>query len=116
MLNCPPRVGKALSNDTPILTNNGWKNHGDLVIGDYVLNNKGMFVKVLNISNEYKMDYLVEFSNGEKIKCHKNHEWVVYDRHAQKDKIIETKDIIGKVLLRIAPMSDFGNPEPNIKE
>ena len=97
VLNCPPRVGKALSDDTPILTKSGWKNHGNLVVGDYVLNHKGQFVKVLDLSNSYKMDYLITFSNGEKIKCHKNHEWVIYDRHAQKDKVMETKDMVGKI-------------------
>jgi len=97
VLNLPPRIGKALSDDTPILTKNGWKNHGDLIVGDYVLNHKGKFVKVVATSNSYKMDYLVTFSNGEKIKCHKNHEWVVYDRHAQKDKVIETKDMVDKI-------------------
>ena len=97
VLNCPPRVGKALSNDTPILTKKGWKSHGDLVVGDYVLNHKGQFVKVLDLSNSYKMDYLITFSNGEKIKCHKNHEWAIYDRHAQKDKVVETKDMVDKI-------------------
>ena len=29
---------------------------------------------------------------------------------------IDEECIIGKVFLRIAPLSDFGNPKPNIKE
>ena len=29
---------------------------------------------------------------------------------------IDESDVIGKVILRIAPLSDFGNPEPNIKK
>ena len=36
-LSQPPRTGKALANDTPILTRKGWKNHGDLVVGDEVI-------------------------------------------------------------------------------
>ena len=97
VLNLPPRIGKELSDDTPVLTKDGWKNHGDLVVGDYVLNNKGDFVKVLALSEKCNSEYIVTFSNGEKIECHGNHEWVVYDRHALKEKVIETKEMIGKI-------------------
>ena len=97
VLNCPPRVGKELSDDTPVLTKNGWKNHGDLVVGDYVLDNKGNFVKVLALSEKCNSEYIVTFSNGEKIECHGNHEWVVYDRCALKEKIVETNYMIGKL-------------------
>ena len=37
----PARVGKALSDDTPILTRSGWKNHGDLQVGDEVISQIG---------------------------------------------------------------------------
>ena len=97
VLNLPPRIGKELSDDTPILTKNGWKNHGDLIVGDYVLNDKGEFVMVQALSPKCKSEYIVTFSNGDKIECHGNHEWIVYDRHACKNKIIETKDMIGKI-------------------
>lgn len=97
VLNLPPRIGKELSDNTPVLTKNGWKNHGDLVPGDYVLNDKGRFVKVLAISPKCKSEYKITFSNGEEIECHGNHEWVVYDRNARKNKIIETKEMIGKL-------------------
>ena len=97
VLNLPPRIGKELSDDTPILTKDGWKTHGDLLVGDYVLNNKGEFVRILALSDKCKSEYIVTFSNGEKIECHGNHEWIVYDRHALKEKIINTRDMIGKV-------------------
>lgn len=94
-----PRVGKNLSNSTPILTKSGWKTHGELQVGDYVLNNKGRFVKVLATSPEYPCNCRVTFANGEQIECHENHEWVVYDRHAYKNdslKTLETKVMMGK--------------------
>lgn len=97
VLNLPPRVGKQLSDDTPVLTRRGWKNHGDLVVGDYVINNRGQFVKVLAISEKSKSEYRVTFSNGERIDCHGNHEWVVYDRHSKNEKIVDTKYMIGKL-------------------
>ena len=96
-INMPPRSGKLLSDDTPVLTRHGWKKHGSLIVGDEVINHKGEFVKVQKVFPKDVAEYEVTFSNGEKIKCHGNHEWVVYDRHAQKEKIVETNYMIGKV-------------------
>lgn len=96
-VSCPPRVGKALEKDTPVLTTNGWKKHGELVAGDYVAAPNGKFVKVLQVHPDCEMEYVVEFTNGEKITCHGNHEWRVYDRHTQTERDVETKDMRGKV-------------------
>lgn len=87
----PPGVGKALANDTPILTRNGWKNHGDLVVGDEVIGMDGKFKKVIAVHPKCMLDVLVEFTNGEKIQCHENHEWMVHDRSGARDYIAETK-------------------------
>ena len=90
-LSMPPRVGKALSDDTPILTKIGWKNHGDLVIGDEVVGMNGEFKKVVAIHPKCQLDILVEFTNGEKIQCHENHEWKFYDRAFGRERLEETK-------------------------
>ena len=97
VLNMPPRSGKLISDDTPVLTKNGWKTHGDLCVGDYVLNDKGNFVLVEGVSPKDYAEYEVHFSNGEKIKCHGNHEWLVYDRHMGKNVVRETRYMIGKI-------------------
>lgn len=96
-ISLPPRIGKLVSNSTPILTKKGWKKHGDLQVGDYVLNNKGRFVKVLATSPEYQCNCRVTFSNGEQIDCHENHEWLVNDRHRNREVILETKNMIGNI-------------------
>lgn len=93
----PPRIGKLVSNSTPILTKKGWKKHGDLRAGDYVLNHKGRFVRVLATSPEYPCNCRITFSNGEQIDCHENHEWLVNDRHRNREVILETKNMIGNV-------------------
>ena len=93
-LSQPPRTGKALADDTPILTRNGWKNHGDLVVGDEVIGIDGKFKKVLAVHPKCTLDVMVEFTNGEKILCHENHEWYFYDRRAQHDVVMETKKIM----------------------
>ena len=84
VLNLPPRVGKLLADNTPILTTKGWKTHGELTVGDEVFNHKGDKVRVLGISQPSLTTHVVTFANGEQIECHENHEWLVYDRHSMK--------------------------------
>lgn len=88
----PPGSGKLLSDDTPILTTKGWKNHGDLKVGDYVYSPTGKQVKVTHVHPKGVADVLVEFTNGEKIQCHENHEWFVYDRGRKTERTVETKE------------------------
>ena len=102
-ISMPPGSGKLLADDTPILTKNGWKNHGDLKIGDYVISPNGEFVRVINVFPKGEADVLITFTNGEKIQCHENHEWLVYDRASGKEKIIETKELMNRTI-------ETGNP------
>lgn len=90
----PPRTGKALSDDTPILTRSGWKNHGDLQVGDEVISPKGQFVKVLAVSPKCQLDVRCYFTDGTYIDCHENHEWPIYNRHKNRFDVIETKQMI----------------------
>jgi len=94
-ISMPPGVGKALANDTPILTRSGWKNHGDLAVGDEVIGMDGHFKKVIAVHPKCTLDRMVEFTNGDKIQCHENHEWMVYDRarFEKRTHILETKEI-----------------------
>lgn len=92
-ISLPPGTGKLLADDTPVLTTNGWKNHGDLVVGDYVYGLDGQPKMVQHIFPKDKADCLVTFTNGEQIQCHENHEWVVYDRKRQCERILETKEL-----------------------
>ena len=92
----PPRTGKALAFDTPVLTKEGWKKHGDLTTFDYVIGGDGKFKQVLAVHPPCKMEYKVTFADGEEIICHGNHEWVVYDRYKMGTTTIETKAMVGK--------------------
>lgn len=90
--------GKLLADDTPVFTSEGWKRHGDLVIGDRVIGRNGNFVKVTHVFPKQYANMEVELSTGEKIKCHENHEWVL-DLHSQntyKEKILTAKEIYEK--------------------
>ena len=86
----PPRTGKLLADDTPVLTTKGWKRHGDLRVGDYVFSDQGTAVKVTHVFPKGEANRLITFTDGTQIKCHENHEWVVYDRKAQRERILET--------------------------
>ena len=91
LLSVPPQFGKLLANDTPILTRNGWKRHGDLVVGDEVISPNGDFIKIKHVFPKQYANKKVIFTNGEEILCHENHEWVVYDRFAHRQLVRETK-------------------------
>lgn len=90
----PPRVGKLLSDDTPVMTKDGWKRHGELKVGDYVVGLDGEYKRVEHVFPKAMADYEIEFTNGERIKCHGKHEWMVYNRHRQKWEILETEDML----------------------
>lgn len=88
----PARTGKLLSDDTPVLTTKGFKNHGDLTVGDYVFDMEGKPVKVLAVSPKGVANVRVHFSDKTYIDCHENHEWVVYDRGKGRERIVEAKE------------------------
>lgn len=90
----PSRVGKALAYDTPVLTADGWKKHGELEVGDRVIGIDGKFKRVLAVHPSCNMEYKVTFTDKEEIICHGNHEWYVFNKHRQKYETISTKDMI----------------------
>ena len=96
------QYGKNLAHDTPVLTNEGWKNHGNISVGDYVFGPDGKMKRVIKLHPEESIDREVTFSNGETIRCHKNHEWVVrhknWLRRETGYKILETKEMEQYVL------------------
>lgn len=101
------QYGKLLADDTPVLTRNGWKNHGDLVVGDDVISPDGKFVKVTHVHPKGVANRVVTFRNGDQIVCHENHEWVVYDKNSHAERTMETKAIEKRGPLRSAGGSKF---------
>ncbi len=96
-ISMPPGSGKALADDTPVLTSEGWKTHGELRVGDYVVSPEGEYVEVLAVHPKCEMQYKVTTTDDEEIICHGNHEWYVYNRHRQKSELLKTVDMLGKV-------------------
>lgn len=93
-LSLPPRVGKLISDDTPVLTNEGWKNHGDLSVGDYVYDYDGFPVMVTHVFPKNYANKRVWFTDDSYIDCHENHEWVIKDRHKGCERVAETKELL----------------------
>jgi len=89
----PPRIGKLVADEIPVLTRDGWKTHGELAVGDYVISPNGTFVPVTYVFPKNYANTRVRFTDGTFIDVHENHEWLVYNRHAQKYCIMETKQM-----------------------
>lgn len=75
-LEIPRKNGKALAIETPIPTPTGWKNHGDLKVGDYVFGKDGKPKKVTGVTPHYLGKcFALEIADGETIITHECHEW-----------------------------------------
>jgi len=83
--------GKALSLDTIVPTPNGDKTIEDIQIGDYVFDNYGIPVKVINTSPIFTNHdcYEITFSDQEKIVADADHIWSVYDIYSKNKELKE---------------------------
>ena len=94
-IHMPARVGKLISDDTPVFTKDGWKRHGELKLGDKVVGSDGKYTSVICVHPKYHTTHTVTLSDGTEIDCHYRHEWTVYDKKRGIWQTLETKDIIG---------------------
>ncbi|UTS53937.1 large terminase protein [Escherichia phage UE-S1] len=94
------QMGKALANNTPILTPNGFVNMGDLKVGDVIFGADGKKTNITYITETMynKKMYDVKFSNGETITACEDHLWNIstsdWQRYNQKIKTLSTKEMI----------------------
>ena len=90
-------VGKALPNDDPIPTPDGWKKVGDIREGDFLFGADGKPVKVLKTwpQPEKKKVWVVEFTDGRKIRCCGEHNWEYwFEGHdGRNSQVATTKEI-----------------------
>ena len=106
-ISVPPQAGKGYPIDFPILTTKGWKNHGDLEVGDYVYNDKGEQVMVLGNQKPYMHECVrVKFASGEEHIVTKEHLWKVlleeenrrhrWEKHTRvrKEYILEAQELM----------------------
>ena len=81
------KFGKAQDIDTPIPTPSGWKKLGDICPDDYVFDEHGKPIKVLEVSPIYKdrKCYEVVFSDGSKIVSDGEHLWTTSTHSSRRN-------------------------------
>ena len=79
---------KDLADDTPVLTVDGWKPHGSLVVGDLVYSPSGDRVAVIAVSDMFTDSacYMITFSDGERITAGGGHVWKLRVKHKNRVK------------------------------
>src|ERR1700722_11999546 len=72
---------KDISTVVPVLTTTGWKNHGDLAVGDFVFGPDGLPTKIIATTPLFtdpdRDCYKVTFDKGESIVCGGGHLWAI---------------------------------------
>lgn len=93
IINVPPRYGKAIDINTPILTSEGWTVAGDIKEGDCIVGSEGF----TNVTGVYPQGILnakeVLFNDGQSIICNEEHLWNVQDRYTPTWKTFTTSYI-----------------------
>jgi predicted phage terminase large subunit-like protein len=83
-----------IKDDTPVLTVDGWKTHGELKPGDQVYGIDGHPVTVKAVTPPVWCDVAVD-TGQEKIICSKTHLWAVKAWTGEPQEIREAGDLIG---------------------
>lgn len=100
-------------NETPVLTTKGWKQHGDLQIGDYVFGTDGKPVMVKGVTEPVWCDMIVK-TRTENIVCSSNHLWAVKSRCEYSNKIFTTEQLSKlKAQRKLQPIKPLEFPNNN---
>lgn len=94
--------GRAQPLESMVLTPNGPKKMGDLIIGSYVIGSNGEPTKVLEIYPQGMQDvYKVSFQDGTFTECTKDHLWFTQTlnekRHNKSGSVKTTEEIMQRV-------------------
>jgi len=80
------QIGKALSDDTPVLTPGGWVLHGHLRAGDSVYGVNGNPVRVLSVTGSAEQPCSrIGFDNGVSLVASGQHGWLGWDSRKASD-------------------------------
>lgn len=99
-LSVPRRHGKLIAHDTPVLTPDGWRRHGELEVGDFVYGLNGQPAKVVWTGRDDWADHEVVFSSGHSVVVHPDHEWTIWERTGGgRERTVETGWLAQRKLL-----------------
>lgn len=86
-------AGKAQPLDTPILTDSGWVNMGDITLDHKVYGRDGNLYNIKGIFPQGQKQLCnIYFEDGRSAQCCDEHLWTVL--HKGEEKVVTTKDII----------------------
>lgn len=102
IINMPPRYGKAIDVDTPLLTTDGWRRAGDILEGDKLFDMDGKPTTVTAVYPQGVTDaYEVGFSDGSSLVTCSKHLWLAKTRDDVKRgngyRVVNTERISRKV-------------------
>lgn len=91
--------GKAIPNYTIIPTPDGYRKVGDIKVGDYLFDRRGMPTKVTGVypQPEKKEEYEITFSDGRVVKCCDEHLWSYYNQSDGSKRILHTDSLRGLI-------------------
>lgn len=93
LCNCTRGAGKALDEDTKILTDKGIKKLKDIQVGDCIYNLQGELIPVVSIGETIEdTAFQLTFDDLSTITAHPEHEWKVYVDGIPR--ILETQDLV----------------------
>lgn len=79
--------GRSQPLDAKVLTPAGYRNMGDIKVGDSVLGSDGLPTKVLGVYPQGELDvYKIEFSDGTSVECSGDHLWQTATLNEQRTK------------------------------
>ena len=96
--------GKALALDTPVPTPSGWRTMGDLEEGDFVFDEQGRPVQVIDATAPMldRPCFEVIFSDGQRVVADASHQWVTIDkngrRHGRQVRRVRTTEAIARTV------------------
>jgi len=98
-----PGVGKAVEENTPVSTYDGWVKIKDVKVGQKLLSSDGNFYPVTGVYPQGKQKtYKITFNDGFSAECNMEHLWVVRDKNKRRRKtgwdVRTLKELTGKGL------------------
>ncbi len=97
--------GAELPDSEPVLTDKGWKENGNLVVGDKVATHTGDYVNIIEVFPQGKKDvYRMTLIDGRTVRCGIDHKWLVSNSgwKGEKERVVTTKYLIESGLTKAA--------------
>jgi phosphate starvation-inducible PhoH-like protein len=94
--------GRAQPVSTEVLTPNGFRQIGELYVGDFVIGSDGLATEVIGVYPQgFKEIYRVRTQDGASTLASGDHLWSVYTRHdryrGKPARVLQTKEMIGNL-------------------